>query len=193
MEIPADTIEDPRVVAALIELLARDADAEVRFHAAHALGEMESEDAIDALVDAMLNDPEARVRKASAWALAEIESPLTAAPLLQAARDGDAEVRRSALFALAEIEDPAALSGLVAALADPDSEVRARAAFAIGEIRTGHRSARAGAASLRFRRGGPPLRPLRPRRDRRPRYRGGRLRPCSTTATRRSGQGRSTS
>lgn len=130
----SDTIQDPRAVAALIELLLRDSDADVRFSAAHALGELESEDAIDALVDAMLNDPSARVRQASAWALAELESPLTVGPLLEAARDGDAEVRRFALFALGEIQDPAALSGLVGALSDPEPKVRAHAAFAIGEI-----------------------------------------------------------
>jgi HEAT repeat protein/beta-lactamase regulating signal transducer with metallopeptidase domain len=124
----------PAALRGLIEAL-RDADVEVRRHAASALGSIDDTAAINALADALRRDADASVRKTCAWALGEIEDPRAVAALVEALRtDKDAEVRKTAAWALGEIEHPSAIEGLGAALNDASPEVRKTAVWALGEI-----------------------------------------------------------
>jgi beta-lactamase regulating signal transducer with metallopeptidase domain len=65
-------MKDPRAVEGLCKALLSDAQVQVRFGAADALGEIRNAEAIPALKQA-LNDPESNVRGRVAWAISEIE------------------------------------------------------------------------------------------------------------------------
>ncbi|MQA91930.1 MAG: hypothetical protein GEU90_17200 [Gemmatimonas sp.] len=130
----ADADEDPRAVAALIELLRNDPEPEVRVAAARGLGELEAPEAVEALSTALINDAHPGVRTAAAWALGEIEDELGVDALVAAMVDESPEVRRSAIHALSDIESFASVSGLTLALSDPDPNVRRTAARTLGDI-----------------------------------------------------------
>ena len=110
-----------------------DSDAAVREKSVWAVGEIESDLAVDGLV-ALMTDTDAKVRRQAVWALGEIESALAVPGLTRALGDSDPDVRRRAAWALGEIESPDAVPGLVQALGDSDAELRRQSAWALGEI-----------------------------------------------------------
>jgi HEAT repeat protein len=114
-----------------------DANAEVRYAAAGALGELHDlRKAPEALVRAAgTNDT--RLTRLAAQALAEIHDPATVDVLIALLSNSDRSVRLKAVEALGEIRSPKATPGLVKALKDSNAEVRKAAAAALGEIREG--------------------------------------------------------
>lgn len=126
--------EDPRSVAALIQALRTDQDANVRRTAAWALGQIEDPAAVPALLEAMAGDRDVEVRRNSAWALGQIEDQRAVDGLVRAMHDADGEVRHTAIWALGQLESPRAVPGLIAALRDDDVEVRRQGAWALGQI-----------------------------------------------------------
>ena len=112
-----------------------DANTEVRYSAARALGELHDlRKAPDALVRAA-SAGDARLQKLAAHALAEIHDPATVDALIGLLASADREVRLHAVQALGEIRSSKASPGLMKALKDPDAEVRKAAAEALGEMR----------------------------------------------------------
>lgn len=128
------SLDDPRAIAALIQLLQDDPVPEVRMAAARGLAELDADEAVEALSVAVLEDSDAEVRATAAWALGEIEDERGVDALIAAMADQDMDVRRAAARALEELESNASLAGLVMALSDPDPAVRRIAARTIGDL-----------------------------------------------------------
>ena len=124
---------DARVLEAFMTAL-RDTDAEIREQAAHALGTIESDQAVAALSEALRNDASAGVRSQAAWALGMIESDQAVAALAAAVSDADASVRSQAVWALGMIESDEAVAALTTAISDESAGVRSQAAWALGRI-----------------------------------------------------------
>ena len=122
-----------RVLEAFMTAL-RDADAQIRAQAAHALGTIESVQAVAALSEALRNDASVSVRSQAAWALGMIESDEAVAALATAISDENADVRSQAAWALGMIESDQAVPALASALADEQAQVRSQAAWALGMI-----------------------------------------------------------
>jgi hypothetical protein len=98
-----------------------------RRYAAWALGELESDDAVNALIEA-LGDGDADVRLVSAWALGEIKDYDAIDPLIELLDDGDPLVREMAV-----IERSTAIDPIVDAAAR-HPELAEPAIWALGEI-----------------------------------------------------------
>lgn len=124
---------DPRTVAALIEAM-KDADAEVREAAVHALVQLHDPAAFEPLVRA-LQDSSASVREYAAFALGQLDERRAVGPLTAALKDASADVREQAVFALGQLGDAATVEPLALALRDASLSVREQAAFALGQIR----------------------------------------------------------
>ncbi|UCF04952.1 MAG: HEAT repeat domain-containing protein [bacterium] len=109
--------------------------ANMRKHAATALGEAGKREAVSALIEA-LNDEDSSVREHVATALGNIGDRRAALPLAGTVTDDPrARVREHAAIALGMIGDEKALSGLIEAVrADPEARVREHAATALGMI-----------------------------------------------------------
>jgi HEAT repeat protein/beta-lactamase regulating signal transducer with metallopeptidase domain len=122
-----------RVLEAFMTAL-RDEDAQIRSQAAHALGTIESDQAVAALSEALRNDASAGVRSQAAWALGMIESNEAVAALATAISDENAGVRSQAAWALGMIESDEALAALATAISDENAGVRSQAAWALGMI-----------------------------------------------------------
>lgn len=131
-ETPEREATRARVLDAMTGALAAE-DAGMRADAAHALGMMESPDAVPALVQA-LGDPEVRVRRQVAWALGMIESDEAVPGLLAALEDEDDDVRAQAVWSLGMIESEEAAPRLLAVVDDPSVEIRKQVAWALGMI-----------------------------------------------------------
>ncbi|MBT9316287.1 HEAT repeat domain-containing protein [Leptothoe spongobia] len=110
-----------------------DANTDVRWCAAEALGQIGSEAAIPGLLKA-LEDSDTDVRWCAAEALGQIGSEAAIPGLLKALEDSDTSVCRRAAEALGQIGSEAAIPGLLKALEDANNDVRWRATEALGQI-----------------------------------------------------------
>lgn len=128
--------EGARVVPALASAVRRDADVEVRFLAATALGNLPgpNEEAAEALIAAM-RDAEPRVRARAALSLGVMCAlPRVPSVLLAALSDPAPEVRAEAAATLGRGglgDAPGGMEALFEKTADPDGEVRAVAITAL--------------------------------------------------------------
>jgi HEAT repeat protein/Zn-dependent protease with chaperone function len=134
---PLATLERDRSgvkLSTLIKML-QDPDAELREHAATALGRIGDHEATALLVEA-LGDEVAKVREHVATALGELGDPMAVAPLSRMlTEDEDPRVREHAASALSQLADTSALSALVTALReDENARVREHAAEALGSL-----------------------------------------------------------
>jgi len=106
-----------RDVKGLIKALTYRGDLSVRRDAAHALGELGDERAVEPLL-ARLKDSVWMVRAAAAWALGELGDARAVEPLIVALQDPEGWVRGMAASALGEIGDTRAIEPLLASLED---------------------------------------------------------------------------
>jgi hypothetical protein len=109
----------------------QDARWEVRAAAAHRLGEMAEDAALEPLLRVM-QDKHRLVRAAAIRALGRLGAPLD--QLLNALHDADWEVREMAVLALAEMQEPVPRSLLLAAQRDAHSCVREAASHALQRL-----------------------------------------------------------
>ena len=94
---------DTRSADSIIVAL-KDADPDVRYRAAQALGQIKNTTALDSLIEALRNDENWGVRQQAAWALGEIGDARAVDPLsYSAAKDADYHVRDEAKAALAKL------------------------------------------------------------------------------------------
>lgn len=127
-------IEEPRAVAALIELL-DDACPLARVSAAYALGRNTSPDAIEPLMTALDRDWNGYVRKGVVWALGNAKDSRALAALGRALSGDISAVRLWAASALGQIGGAEAIAPLVQGLAsDPVAAVRSNCAWALGQL-----------------------------------------------------------
>ena len=149
-------------VTPLIQLL-RDADPQIRHHAAHVLGKMRDPRALDAMID-VLRDDDATVVAKAAFGLGQLGDPRAilplvalvghesrelqstlasvlerfghsaVAPLVEALRHERWQVREQAASILGLIENADAVPALIAASADRHWQVRFACAYALGEL-----------------------------------------------------------
>ncbi len=119
----------------------KDPDADVRWQAANALGDIKDTRAVPPLIEALqvkeLNWHAAR-------SLGEIKDTRAVEPLIAALNDKDPEFREQVVLSLGDIKDPRAVAPLIdllkapalkdPALMGPDSKVRNAAAAALGNI-----------------------------------------------------------
>lgn len=122
-------IGDRRSIRALIQATLRDPIAQVRAHAAAALGRLRDEDSADVLI-AALGDPDYGTRIRSLEAL-EMIKPRNIAPIEGALRDPRPDVRRRAAQALERV---GYLDARLTELTADDVEVTARAYAAVLEL-----------------------------------------------------------
>jgi HEAT repeat protein len=109
----------------------KDPDADVRWEAANALGEIKDPRAVPSLIEALqVKD----LQWHAALALGEIKDPRAVEPLIAALQNKDAEFREQVASALGQIKDPRADAALIAALKDPEPKVLHAAANALGQI-----------------------------------------------------------
>ncbi len=121
-------------VPKLIALL-RDPDADVRWRAAYALGEIAHPSAAGPLIEALSSENNAKARRDMIWALGMIGDPKAVQPLIAALKDREADVREAAAIALGRIADGRAVEALIALLNDGYSGPESAAAWALGELR----------------------------------------------------------
>jgi HEAT repeat protein/beta-lactamase regulating signal transducer with metallopeptidase domain len=109
-------------------------DAEVREHAASALGRSGDPAAVPALIEA-LGDGDPDVREHVASALGRLGDPAAVPALVEALGDRDPDVREHVASALGRLGDPAAVPALAEVVAaDPEPRVREHAASALGKL-----------------------------------------------------------
>jgi len=122
-------------VAGLIKALEFKKDPDVRKAAAKALGELESNAAVDPLLNA-LEDDDKGVRMYAAGALDSIGDTLAVDPLIERLKTKGEywRVQLIAVIALGNMGDTKALPSLVQILKAPDSNFRSAAAEALGKI-----------------------------------------------------------
>jgi|CZKF01.1.fsa_nt_gi HEAT repeat protein len=109
----------------------KDPDADVRWEAANALGEIKDPRAVPPLLEALQAKD---LQWHAAYALGKIKDPRAVEPLIAALQNKDAEFREQVASALGEIKDPRADAALIAALKDPEPKVLHAAANALGLI-----------------------------------------------------------
>ena len=107
---------DVDVAPALIELL-RDADPNLRMHAALALGEVGSQQAVEALIGC-LSDPDPNVRFHAIEALGVLGAPEAVEPLAEVASSGDFFLAFAAVEALGRTDDARVAPTLTRLLGD---------------------------------------------------------------------------
>jgi HEAT repeat protein len=108
-------------------------NSEVRFNAAHALGQIGSENAIAALRQALSHN-NVRVRTLAIAALGKIKRQAATTTLIQALADENSAVKQSAVVALGKISGEAAVPVLVQVLDDRDAKVRQKVVETLGNI-----------------------------------------------------------
>ncbi|MBI1747454.1 MAG: HEAT repeat domain-containing protein [Acidobacteria bacterium] len=118
-----------------ISRLMTDTDAEVRYGATKALGQLHAISYHDAIV-ARLNDESPLVRIAGAEALARLGRPESVPALLPALQDRNSNVRAQAAKALGHLRAQAAESALLGLCYDPDPDVRVAGMQALVKLRS---------------------------------------------------------
>ena len=108
-----------------------DSAPEIRAMAAHNLGELGDQRALDALTTAATRDSSPRVRATASWALGQLGSERAIAALSIAITDTDWQVRVSAADALGLTGGPGVADLLIAATRDPVHQVRLTAVEAL--------------------------------------------------------------
>lgn len=115
-------VADPKVAAAVVAALAKDADVPVRMKAAVALGVPELDGAVDAL-KAALADRSWQVAACAAVSLGRVRGADAVAALAERTKDADWKMRGAAAVGLMYAYDKAAMPALIALLDDPDGTV----------------------------------------------------------------------
>lgn len=126
-------ISSPDALKAIIGVLQRDPDVQVRTTAVEALGEISDPQTVPFLLGA-LKDKESPVRASAAEALARIGEPGCLEPLIQRIHDDSLEVRTAAVQNLGRFHDLRALAPLTACLTHPEVELRRAAALSLGAL-----------------------------------------------------------
>lgn len=121
-----------RVVNPLIGLL-KSPKAELRQHAAHALGKIADSAALEPLVETMLQDENPAVVARVIGSLGQLRNPEAVPALIILLGHEDPEVKSALLRVLALFGD-AALPGLLASLQDDNPRIREQAADGLGLI-----------------------------------------------------------
>ncbi len=124
-------LRERRAVEPLIELLSKDANAEVRRAAAFALGQLKDPRAIQPLI-ASLKDENPDVCVNSIFAVARIGGPERLNALIGALAHKDLHVCRAAAVGLVLLGDRSAVPPLIKSLDDNRLTVRSGAAYALG-------------------------------------------------------------
>lgn len=123
------TIGKPAVEPLIKALKAE--DAQTRFHAALALGEIGDGHAVDALA-AAIKDPDATVRDTAVGALSKFKGPQVIEGMIAALKDEDPLIRSRAARALGDLNDNRAVEPLLEAAKDEGT--RSAAAFALWRL-----------------------------------------------------------
>lgn len=124
-----------RVMVAMKDTLANDADAVRRGRAAEAIGEFLDPHGLVALRNAVETDGDASVRAAAVRALGRLNHADGRDVIVSAFNDDSVEVRRAAVSVIMRVsffDDHASLIGL---LGDDDAQVRLHAAQLVGQFR----------------------------------------------------------
>ena len=138
---------DRRAVGALLALLEKERDLEVRKHAIGALASIKDEIAVPAVIKIAQTD-HAEVRTFAIGTLAVLDDSRAVEPLVALCGDGNFQVRRYSLRALAMMRRPASLAPLVRGVEDSVAEVRSEAVK--GLVRISARDAGADALAARL-------------------------------------------
>jgi HEAT repeat protein len=122
-------VGDPRTVVALAETLG-DEDPQVRRLALEALGQAQSDEAVEAII-ARLDDPDVAVQKAAEAALLQLGD--MAVPALQEHMqdEGSASIRRKVAGVLSRLQTPAGIESLIDLVDGVDSALLDRARQAL--------------------------------------------------------------
>ena len=128
-------LKDPRALASLASLAARDSQAEVRRAAVGALGfAAPAEPAIANALIAALADDAWQVREQAATTLGKLHVTSAREPLIAALDDSYWQVRLRAARALGQLRDAQAAPAVAMLLAHSISNLRKEAALALGEL-----------------------------------------------------------
>jgi HEAT repeat protein len=120
-------IQDPVAAPAIVKLLDREEDPQVRSLLLSTLGELRHPAAVETLVVLSLDDPDPELRQQCLDHLLRVHQPITLTPYVKALKSPDNEIVLRAAEALERIGDPAAISPLIDALVtthkydDPDA------------------------------------------------------------------------
>jgi hypothetical protein len=109
-------IRDPYAAPALVKLLDKEDNLQVRQLYLSALGELKHPAAIQKLVDLSLQDPDRETRQQCLDYLLRVHRPVSLTPYVKALKSPDNAVVLRAAEALKRIGDPAAISPLIDAL-----------------------------------------------------------------------------
>ncbi len=127
-------VAGPKAAPRLIEMLAADPDAEVRWQAAAQLEALKERSTVPALI-AALNDHSGLVRVGAVEALTAIGDPAAVEPLIKTLADKDTSVRRSSTMGLGKLGDRRAVPGLKTVLFRHDFETRRRAVKSLARLK----------------------------------------------------------
>lgn len=124
-----------RVMVAMKDTLANDANPVRRSRAAEALGEFLDPHGLVALRGAVETDSDATVRAAAVRALGRLNHVDGREVIASAFNDGSVEVRRAAVSVVLHVSFFDDEAGLIGLLGDDDAEVRLHAAQLVGQYR----------------------------------------------------------
>lgn len=128
-------LRDERAFIPLLATL-KHRNPELRIAAARALGELNSEQAVQPLIDVLQKDENIEVRIAAAYGLGCIGDRRAVEPMLDILSDRNlaSKLRGMVAEALFNIGDRRAVSPLILSLSDESVELRFWASFALGEL-----------------------------------------------------------
>ena len=129
----AQADSDQELDSLLKKLQSPDAEVQLRWEAAMALGHLGDQRAVQPLIEA-LKDPNRDVRLAAAEALGYLRDKRAVPHLIAALKDPNRDVRLAAAWSLGYLEDKRAVPHLIAALKHRDKYVRLDAAEALGYL-----------------------------------------------------------
>lgn len=109
-------VDDPQAAPALVKLLAKEQNVEVRALLIAVLGELRHPAAVQELVFLSLEEPDSELRQQCLDHLLRVHRPLTLTPYVKALKSPDNVIVLRAAAALERIGDPAAVSPLIDAL-----------------------------------------------------------------------------
>jgi HEAT repeat protein len=121
---------------AIIELLDKTDNPDIRRRIVHALAECGSVRCLDALSELAMSDPDTDVRRHAVYALGDCDSRRCMEQLLEIAKgDPDTDVRRHAVYALSNFEDEEEVVQLMIEIlkSETDPDIRRQAVYVIVE------------------------------------------------------------
>ncbi len=118
----------------LIEALKSQESSEIRENAAHALGLIKVQNAVEALIEALKTESNNYATREMCWSLGELKDALAIPILINNLVNKDIETRGNAAEALGKIKDSKAIIPLIQASKDPEVSVQGKAILALKQF-----------------------------------------------------------